>query len=271
MIDFSGDHDLSWLPGEHAGHIEYCCMISPERNLAVNSNGFPLIVDREDPKIREKRLHLVGTIGDIVYFACRIPQNNQLQWSPLRSVLINLSNDQFLPISRAAQILDFYDDHAFCGRCGNRTVPSNSDRGLRCTVCNFLSYPRVSPSIIVLVTRADYILLAKAPRFKDDMYSTLAGYVEAGESAEHACHREIFEEVGVIIEPPIYQASQSWPFKHSLMLGYRAKWKSGEIITDGIEIIDAQWFHLSDLPKLPPRASIARGLIDTYRIEQEIS
>ena len=78
--------------------------------------------------------------------------------------------------------------------------------------------------MIVLVTRRDEILLARAPRFVDGMYSTLAGFVEAGESAEHACHREIFEEVGVEIAEPIYQGSQSWPFKHSLMLGYRAEW-----------------------------------------------
>ena len=129
-------------------------------------------------------------------------------------------------------------------------------------------YPRISPCVIVLVTRRDEILLARAPRFVDGMYSTLAGFVEAGESAEHACHREIFEEVGVEIAKPVYQGSQSWPFKHSLMLGYRAEWRLGNIRIDGNEIIDAQWFKLDNLPKLPPKASISRSMIDAFISER---
>ena len=268
MISFSGDHLFRWQPGKYLGDKTSCIIISDEHHLAVDATGFPLILRMNDPRIQSGQTYLIGTIKDTVYFACRVSHDNQFEWSLVRSALIHLPNQLFTLISSAIQILHFHYDHAFCGRCGNQTIPLQGIRGLQCIACEFTIYPRISPSIIVLITRGDYVLLANAPRFKDGMYSTLAGYVEAGESSEHACHREIYEEVGVHIEDPIYQGSQSWPFKHSLMLGYRAAWKSGEIKIDKTELADAQWFHLSTLPKLPPHASIARGLIDTYRLER---
>ena len=182
--------------------------------------------------------------------------------------MIQIRSAQFVPVSAAMQVLDFSREHQFCGQCGQPTTPSESDRGRTCESCQLTQYPRISPCVIVLVTRADEILLARAPRFVNGMYSTLAGFVEAGESAEHACHREIFEEVGVEIARPIYQGSQSWPFKHSLMLGYRAEWMLGDIKIDGHEIIDAQWFKYYKLPKLPPKASISRGMIVAFMSER---
>ena len=133
-----------------------------------------------------------------------------------------------------------------------------------CPKCDLHSYPRLSPSIIVLVEKGDEILLARSPHFPPGLYSTLAGFVEPGETAEEAVSREVFEEVGIQVKNIRYQLSQPWPFPHSLMLGFNAEYMAGEIKIDGVEIEDAHWYNINNLPKLPIYASIARWLINQF-------
>lgn len=270
-MNWLGDRNQEWLPGIGNGADHRVLLTTSDRLLAVGGDGMPLLVTVDDPLISPHQPHLVGTLDGVSYYGVRCPKIAGLSYEPLRPVLIQLSDKQFIPVSAAMQLLDFVDEHQFCGRCGEKTVASSYDRGRHCGSCELTHYPRISPCIIVLITRGDEILLARAPRFVDGMYSTLAGFVEAGESAEHACHREIREEVGVRIKTPVYQGSQSWPFKHSLMLGYWAEWESGEIDIDGVEIVDAQWFHIKRLPKLPPHASISRGMIDAYLSQRSVN
>lgn len=118
--------------------------------------------------------------------------------------------------------------------------------------------------MIVVISRGDEILLARSSRFVEGMYSALAGYVEPNETVEHCVQREVREEVSVEVENIRYIASQNWPYPYSLMLGYHAEYKSGEIVPQPDEIEDAQWFSIYDLPRLPARNSIARYLIDLY-------
>lgn len=269
-MNWLGDHASSWLPGLDTGSTQKIILTSYDRRVAIDETGRPRLFDVQDPLLSGLTPVLAGTLGDVSYFGVRADPISGVVYESLRPVIIQLNNDQFTPVSSAIQVLDFVEEHQFCGRCGQPTSPSPSDRGRCCEPCGLTQYPRISPCVIVLITRGDEILLARAPRFVDGMYSTLAGFVEAGESAEHACHREIFEEVGVQIKRPVYQGSQSWPFKHSLMLGYYAEWDSGEIAIDGVEIVDAQWFNIKELPKLPPQASISRGMIDAY-IQSRIS
>lgn len=265
-----GDHEETrWYPGEARGKRSLVMVCSPSREIAITAEGQPVYMAPDDPMLQGIPQILVGTLSDVTYYAAKVATESEgFQFSPLRPVLINLTSEAFIPVSAGMQLIDFLEEHQFCGRCGEKMQQSTSDRGRTCPSCALASYPRVSPCVIVLITRGDELLLARSPRFIDGMYSTLAGFVEAGESAEHACHREIQEEVGVEIEGLEFQGSQSWPFKHSLMLGYRAEWKSGDIKVDGIEIIDAQWFSIDRLPKLPPQASISRGMIDAYLAER---
>ena len=127
-----------------------------------------------------------------------------------------------------------------------------------------ISYPRISPSIIVLVHQGDSILLARNAAWPTDMYSTLAGFVEPGESIEQTVHREVMEEVNLQVEDIRYLGSQSWPFPNSLMLGFHAAYSGGEIVCQPDEIADAQWFTKGALPQIPPRTAISRWLIDDY-------
>lgn len=109
--------------------------------------------------------------------------------------------------------------------------------------------------------RAGELLLARSPHYVPGVYSALAGFVEAGESLEECVHREVAEEVGVTVADLRYYGSQSWPFPHSLMVAYTARWVDGDIVPQAGEIEDARWFALDALPPIPPRFSISGHLI----------
>jgi NAD+ diphosphatase len=114
-----------------------------------------------------------------------------------------------------------------------------------------------------LARRGPELLLARSARFAHGMYSAHAGFVEPGETLEQCVEREVQEEVGVRVRNLRYFGSQPWPFPHSLMIAFQAEFESGEIRIDGVEIEDAQWFNIVNLPRLPARISIARRLIDS--------
>ena len=166
---------------------------------------------------------------------------------------------------RAVQIVEWARTHRFCGRCAQPTEVVRGERARRCPACGLMAFPRLAPAVIVLVEREDgRALLARNANFPAGMYSCLAGFVEPGETLEQAVAREVKEEVGIDVHGLRYVASQPWPFPHSLMLGFNARWKSGELAVDGKEIKDARWFGPDDLPAIPPRMSIARHLIDGW-------
>jgi NAD+ diphosphatase len=182
----------------------------------------------------------------------------------LRALHDRLDETVFGVAGRAVQIVHFASVHRFCGRCGTPTARTVRERGMRCPRCGLTVYPRVSPAIIVLVRRGAEALLARSGRFATGFYSTLAGFVEPGESLEETLRREVREEVGVEVTNIRYFGSQPWPFPHSLMVGFVADHASGEIVVDGKEIEDARWFRADALPPVPPRLSIARQLIDAW-------
>ena len=127
-----------------------------------------------------------------------------------------------------------------------------------------VSFPRISPAIIVLVERDGKALLARSPRFKEGLFSTLAGFVEPGETLEDAVRREVKEEAGIDVKNIRYFGSQPWPFPDSLMVGFTAEYAGGEIKIDDNEILDARWFSAEDMPEIPGKISIARALIDYF-------
>lgn len=185
------------------------------------------------------------------------------QWVSLRQVLSEARSDEFRDYARAWQYVHFLRTHRFCGQCGGRTEAVAWEMAVQCHRCQHRSYPRISPCIIVAIYRPGQILLARGVRHKQaNLYSTLAGFVESGETLEQALHREVHEEVGVQVKNLQYFGSQPWPFPHSLMVGYLAEYAGGEIVVDDHEIVDAHWFDLHDLPTIPPKMSIAGRLIE---------
>ncbi|WP_438864457.1 NAD(+) diphosphatase [Neptunicella sp.] len=179
----------------------------------------------------------------------------------LRDLLIESDQELFNIAARAWQVALFLRTHRYCGQCGHATQRIDWELAVQCPTCQHRCYPRISPCIIVAIRHNNKILLAQGRHHKNDMYSTLAGFVESGESLEQAVHREVMEEVGVEIHNLRYFNSQPWPFPHSLMMGYLADYKSGEIKVDGHEIIKADWFDFNNLPLTPAPYSIAGQLI----------
>lgn len=187
---------------------------------------------------------------------------------PLRALWGRLGETEWTVAGRAVQLVEWDRTHRFCGRCGNETGLSSEERSRRCPHCGLTAFPRLAPAIIVLIERdgpaGPEALLARGRQFPIPMYSCLAGFVEPGETLEGAVHREVREEVGVEIHDVHYVASQPWPFPHSLMLGFTARWATGDLVLDETEIADANWYRPDDLPMIPPGMSIARRLIDAW-------
>ena len=210
---------------------------------------------------------VAGGQGFAVEMANSFEIGREFEWLSLRSLVGLLDDEIFNLWGRAAQLLHWQKNHRFCGRCGEKTQLHEREQARKCPACSSAYYPRISPCIIVLVTRGEELLLARSPRFPEGMYSTLAGFVEVGEPVERTVQREVAEEVAIKVKNLRYVASQSWPFPDQLMLGFFAEYDSGEIQIDGQEICDAGWYHHCSLPTIPSEGTIAGRMIRQY-IEQ---
>jgi NAD+ diphosphatase len=191
-----------------------------------------------------------------------------MSFEGLRALYGRLEETHFALAGRAFQIVDWDRTHQFCGCCGSATISHASERAKHCPHCGSLSYPRLSPAVMVLVERGNEVLLARSYHFATGMHSVLAGFVEPGESLEEAAHREVREEVGLAIGGLRYFGSQPWPFPNSLMIAYTAEHVAGEIHLDTSEIEQAGWFTADAMPTLPGPISLARGLIDWFLAKQ---
>jgi NAD+ diphosphatase len=245
---FAKDKLLVHLPGHEPLAI---CMLNPEQL------GLQPIFSRYLGRYACTDCFVAALGGDP-------PELENMEFRDLRSLFGALDDDIFCLAGRAIQIVHWHREHRFCGKCGTAMIDRRSELARKCPDCKFISYPRLSPAVIMSIVRNDRILLARAPRFPTGMYSTLAGFVEPGETLEEAVSREVFEEVALSVDNIHYVASQPWPFPHSLMIGFTCTYKSGEIRLEGEELEDARWFSVSDLPVLPSTLSISRLLIENF-------
>ncbi len=212
--------------------------------------------------------HYLGDMAGTPVFAQEVhtdaDEPEGYAFDSLWSFLMTVTQPVFHLLGRAKQIIDWHHHHQYCGACGGATTILAMDRSRKCEHCNISYYPRLSPSIIVLVNKGEELLLARNVNARNNFYSTLAGFVEPGESIEGTVHREVFEEVGIKVKNLKYYNSQSWPFPNSLMLGFHAEYDRGEINIQEEEIADAQWFHYTQLPNKPAMMSISGWLIDDF-------
>ncbi len=226
----------------------------------------------DEPADASWTLHAVGVLNGAAWHAVDVPADAD----PSDGAAIDLyafhgraGEGEWLAAGRAVQLVEWGRTHRFCGRCATPTEPATGHRALGCPSCGLMAFPRLAPAMITLVTRGDdgpeqEALLARGVQWRIPMYSCLAGFVEPGESLEGAVVREVREEVGLTVGDVRYRGSQPWPFPHSLMIGFRARYESGELELDATEIADAAWYRRDTLPQIPPGISIARTLIDEW-------
>jgi NAD+ diphosphatase len=174
-----------------------------------------------------------------------------------------------LRLLRSYHVLQWLKDSAFCGSCGEKNGDSPRELARLCPRCGRIEYPRITPAVIVLITDdAGRVILAHNEKFKDNMYSLIAGFTEPGESLEAAARREIKEEINIGVQELYYITSQSWPFPNSLMVGFTARYASGGLQPDGKEILDARWFTresiLQKTVDIPGPGSVSRYIINKW-------
>jgi NAD+ diphosphatase len=242
--------------------------------VQAKEEGFsiPFVGDSSQLKLDAVRKRCVGNLDGLPCYEAECAPDAQapesMSFEGLRPLFGHLDDRFFQLAGRAFQIMNWDRTHQFCSQCGRPARDKDDEMAKICSSCGFVSFPVVSPAIIVAVTRGDKILLARASRFPKQMYSVLAGFVEPGESLEECVRREVREEVGVELTNIRYFGSQPWPFPNSLMIGFTADHAEGEIKTDGKEIVEAGWFTAENLPQIPGKISIARRLIDWF-VERE--
>jgi NAD+ diphosphatase len=232
----------------------------------------PRLIDFSELGLTTSREHYLGRFGNQPCYTTEVAEGtippSGMTFKGLRQIYGCLDEDLFWIAARAVQIVDWDRTHQFCGRCGVELRMKTTERAKECPQCGLLHFPRLAPAMIVLVEWGNKLLLARSRHFPSDMYSVIAGFVEPGESLEEAVLRELREEVGISVKDIKYFGSQSWPFPHSLMIGFTATYADGEISLDDSEIEDAGWFTADHLPRIPDKISIARKLIDWFLEKQ---
>lgn len=196
------------------------------------------------------------------------PEMVDRQFAELRPLACNLAPEDAGLLAYARALAIWRDNHRFCGRCGGQTVTMRAGHARECSRCGHETFPRIDPAIIVLVRNGDRVLLGRQPSWPPRRYSTIAGFVEPGESLEDAVRREVYEETSVRTTRVSYHSSQPWPFPAALMLGFVADGENVEPRTHDGELEDARWFSREQLQNgeilLPPSESISRRLVDHW-------
>jgi len=242
-------------------------LISPDDQLLVHKdNSVYLFTFEEVKRVQVNVVQHYPLNSATTILLCIPPLHipSEWCWVTLRQLLGMVAEQAFQLAGRAFQLMGWFKNHQYCGRCGGRTELCHNEPRLICHHCHLDCYPRISPCVIGLIVKGDSCLLARGERHPEGLYSTLAGFIEVGENAEQAFSREVKEEVGLDVSDIRYLHSQPWPFPGQLMLGFEAKFRAGDICVDNDEIIDAQWFHYENLPRIPLEATISGRIIRQF-------
>jgi NAD+ diphosphatase len=249
--------------------------------VAQETDGAPrlaaLAPDHIAPLLHAMPWALLGMLDDTPYFAIDLssldiplPPETPGSFEDLRRIGGVLQAEHAAILAHARGLMHWRAHHKFCPVCGASCRAEQAGLVMACTGCGAHHFPRTDAAVIMLVTRGERVLLGHHARFRGTpMFTTLAGFVETGETLEEAVAREVFEESGIRVANVRYQSSQPWPFPASIMLGFRADAVTEDITFDGHELLDVRWFTRAEVAardgfQIPPPLSIARRLIDDW-------
>lgn len=248
---------------------QWFIFLNNETLLLTKDNTLPLLRDIAKLEPYFLRSLCIEKFKDVTYYCAELDTEvlipESLAALPLRQALTILYEEKYALGVKAYSVMNWDKNHQFCGRCGSATIHVGTGFERLCQHCNLSFFPRISPSVIVLIHNNDHILMARSPHFLPGAYGLIAGFVEIGESLEEAVHREVKEEVGITIKNLSYFSSQPWPFPDSLVVGYMAEYDSGDLCIDHQEIEAAGWYKYDNLPGHPSTSiSIASQLLDSF-------
>ncbi len=283
-------NDLKWLDQQYADPSSRVMLVSEGRVAVLGKGPEAQFVNlpaglRAHADYRAEYRAMLGKVGSELWFAASLPASMAQQLAEqaggrlrgLRSIVSELEGAR-AGLAAYARALDLWQaGHRYCGRCGAACEVDQAGFRTRCTnhECARQHFPRLDPAVIVAVGHQGSILLGRQPSWPEKRYSTLAGFVEPGESLEDAVRREVAEESGVTVGNLQYHSSQPWPFPSSLMVGFIGQAETVEICCDD-ELEDARWFGPSELEQLvrsgelvlPFRSSVSWHLIAQFMADQ---
>jgi NAD+ diphosphatase len=278
FVDRSGERrkDLEWLEQAAASPDSRFVPVWGDRCLVSGDPPHAVLLQRHQIEryINQEHLIFLGLFRDQPAFAVAIiseqasPFSEFGKFQDLRFIGTVLPHDEANLAAHARALVLWHQSQVFCGVCGSQMNPDSSGNSRICGGCGKTMFPRVDPAIIVLVSDGKRCLLGRQASWPEGRYSTIAGFIESGESLEDGVRREVFEETNVRVGKISYHSSQPWPFPAALMLGFTAEAESQFIKLNDGELEDARWFTREQLRaddiKLPFRISIARRLVDHF-------
>lgn len=272
--------DVEWLNGVLGSDAVWLLPMWQGRSLVVGGVQTPSIALLQQPAlaqaVQSHELVLLGKFRGKYCFAVELqgdtapiaPEHGEFH--DLRSVGGSMDRDEAGLLGYARALIVWRNNHRYCGRCGSPNYSIQAGHALKCSndICGIQHFPRLDPCIIVLVSDGERMLLGRQASWPAGRYSTLAGYIEWGESIEEAVVREVREEAGVIVDEVQYHSSQPWPFPSSLMLGFIAHAATTEIECVDGELEDARWFSRAQVATgavmLPPPQAVSYRLIEAW-------
>ncbi len=272
-----------------------------QSKIIITNNFNPLINDDEIPKavllsfeeikkisLEFSRMSFLGELKGENYFIADVSDLNKSyiekitslgSFMDFRRIMNSLSPDEASLLAYTRALTYWQSRNKFCGKCGSRTKLMDAGHKIICTSddCRSELFPKIDPAVIVLVSAGEKCLLARQKKWPEWQYSTIAGFVEPGESLELAVKREVNEETGINVEEIIYHSSQPWPFPAALMLGFHAKAVNLEIQPRDNELEHVRWFTRKEIIeslenktlRFPPSISISFKLIEQWFNQSE--
>ena len=282
-------HDRTGLQRSDDAWLDQAWTDAKSRVLVIAGGRLPVLDGRlvwtAPADAPEGTQVLLGDADGVTHFAVLLAEpptgDDAVEWLGLRAIVQDLADGDAAEaplVFHAMGIAEWHRATRHCSRCGGRLASRAAGHELECTECQRIQFPRTDPAVIMLVasgepgSESEHCLLGRQAQWPPGRYSTLAGFVEPGESLEDAVRREVLEEVGILVGRVDYFGNQPWPFPSSLMLGFVARAESTGIDVDGAEIEDARWFTRAQMKAeaeagtlvLPGGVSISRSLVESW-------